>query len=645
MRLNEMFIFPFEKIKKGADIIIYGLGSVGRCFYNQAVGLKYCNVVAIADQYGDKYEDVRYTVILPEQIPQYDYDYVLIAVASEAVARQIKNELTDKWKISKEKIVFAGNRKIPVHLADTNLKELLKSEDILSRELSAFLVTKDGDINYFSNIINEMFKLQAGHETEKVNDIKAYFKNFLKKEESIKNQIVILRLLYAAGYFDAELLEIYINNIPKIKNYDSRMWLLYDISVIERNEQSYRYQNFYLDKRRVMEENVFHYFNTASFSPLGRKRNHRVAIITFSLGDNTSSHNALIVPYANEMVNQGKEVVIFPVDLFRYRYGECFIQPIEPLEQRAVNYSDVHKELFNPKIQIAYNNGEDMEERIFDIISGLCNFSPEVVFDFCGEYSFVSPIIKKMFPVIAIPMRGYASSACFDVYMCRNKAICLKENEYYQSIREEQMVEGLVCTLPQKANKAYSRKDFGIKTDAFIITTVGNRLKTELTPDFVDCVCNFIRENQRACWILVGGKICDYIRERYSDYLSDGKIVEWGYEEDLIGFYNICDIYWNPNRMGAGGSIGSAMRCGLPVVTTNFPSDVLPRLGMENAINGNYEDCKEYVKKLYDNPRLYKEKSELMKERMKISGVPQYVAQLLEVGEKLYLQRGASDES
>ncbi len=639
MRLNETFIFPFEKVKNGARIIIYGLGSVGRCFYNQAVGLKYCNVLAVADQYADKYETVRYNIIQPRQICEYEYDYIVIAVASEAVARQIKSQLISSYSIDEEKIIFSANRKVPVHLADTGLKEVQKSYDILQRELYAFSVTKDGDINYFSNIINEMFRVKAEGDVQKEKEIKNYFTNFVKNEKSVKNQIVVLRILYAAGYFDGELLEIYINNIHKIKNFDARVWLLYDVSVIERNEQSHRYKTFYLDKRKIMEENAFHYYNPLTVkSKIKKEKSNRVAVITFGLGDAASSHNALIMPYANEMAKQGKKVVVFPVDLFRYRYGECFLQPLEPVEQNSIEYCDIHKQLFDAEVQVEYNEGEEIEDRVCDFMRKLCNFSPDIVYDFCGEYSYLSPLYNALFPVIAIPMRGYASSACFDIYMCRSKEICMKENEYYQSVLENQMVENLVCSLPQKASKIYLRKNYGIGEDEFVITTVGNRLKTELTPDFVDCVCDFIKEYKKVRWILVGGKICDYIRECYWELLLNRKIIEWGYEDDLIGFYAICDIYWNPNRMGAGGSIGSAMRCGLPIVTTNFPSDVLPRLGNENAIDGDYEACKEYVKNLYNDRKLYQEKSELMKARMKISGVPQYVAKLLETGEKLCLE-------
>ena len=74
-------------------------------------------------------------------------------------------------------------------------------------------------------------------------------------------------------------------------------------------------------------------------------------------------------------------------------------------------------------------------------------------------------------------------------------------------------------------------------------------------------------------------------------------------------------------------------------MTTDFPSDILPRLGKENAIKGGYGDCRRYVERLYKDHSFYMEKSELMRERMKISSVAEYVRKLLEVGENGSLRK------
>lgn len=631
MRFNEFFVFPFEKVKRGSDIIIYGIGNVGKCFYNQVTVLKYCNVVAAADKEADKMWEARYRIIYPEEIKNCVYDYVVIAVASSVAARQIEKDLYQKYNVPKEKIVFAGNCRVPISLSNTNLEQWLASEETMKTELERFHRARIGDISYFSVISEEMFKLKATHQNEKIETVIAYFKDYLLQNNDVKNKIVILRLLYLAGCFDAACMEKFMHCVAQLDNYDARMWLLYDISLIEGNMQESRYANYYIDKRRLMIENAEFYYKIGHIKKRNKAGN-KVAIISFTLGNERSSHNALVMPYANEMCRRGCEVVIFPMDLFRYRYGECFIQPIVPLEQIAKEHEEVHKELLDEGVRVVYNEGESIKERIANLMDTLISYNPDVVYDMCGEYSFLSPLIKQAFYVVALPLRGYASSACFDIYMCRDKEICINENKYFHSIEETQMIEALVCSEAVPIKQRYERKDYDIPEETFVITTVGERLRNELTPEFVDCVCSFLRENRNACWILVGEKIGSYIKEFNEDLFQNRQIIEWGYEKTLSSFYALCDVYWNPKRMGAGGSMASAMRCGIPIVTTTFPSDILPRLGKENAVPGDYVDCKKQVERLYADKEFYREKSELMKNRMKISSVAEYVQKLLEAG-------------
>ena len=227
-------------------------------------------------------------------------------------------------------------------------------------------------------------------------------------------------------------------------------------------------------------------------------------------------------------------------------------------------------------------------------------------------------------------MRGYCSSGVFDLYFARHLTICLTENEIYHSVQPNQMVEALVCSEPINSKHQFKKADYDIKEDCFVITTVGSRLDSELTEEFCRTVCVFLDNNDDSCWIIVGEKYPKFFEENYKTYINRGQIIKWGYEYDLIGFYEgICDVYWNPDRMGAGGSMGSAMRCGIPIITRDFPSDILPRLGIENAIRGDYNDCRKYVQSLHDDKEFYKTKSELMKNRMTISSISNYVELLI----------------
>ena len=317
MRFNEFFIFPFEYVEKDSDIIIYGMGNVGKCYYNQVMKLKYCNVIGCVDKAADEYGITRYRLIKPEQIHEYVYDYLVIAIDSEITAVRAKKDLVENYFVAEKKIIMASSRKVALSLASTKLKHWMESKEVLEKELNRFWLERIGDVNYFAEIVQDIKKLKR--ECAKYGNrvyfkaIEQYFKEYLLSDNDAKNKIVILRMLYMAGCFDAQLMEILIAEAYKIDNCDAKMWLLYDISIIEGNEPQCRYENYYVDKRKLMTSTSRAYYQVLEKKK--KEKSDKVAIISFTLGNANSSHNALIIPYANEMIKQGKEVMIFPMDM------------------------------------------------------------------------------------------------------------------------------------------------------------------------------------------------------------------------------------------------------------------------------------------------------------------------------------------
>lgn len=619
MIAREFYLFPYEMIPQNSKVIIYAMGNVGRCYWEQIKNNNYCRIVACADKNADNGINTKFNMISPAELKEYEYEYLIIAVESDGLAGRIIYDLVNNYGVREEKCVFRPNSKVYTQKVIIKWGDALRDRSLMCTALSDFWNRDCKVEEYFADWISCILK--SGGEEEK-----KYILSFLN--DSYRNNILIFRILYACDLLDSELFEQYISNILKVQNADHRIWNLYDISVIERDNQTMRYPNFYTDKRSLIDS----LFKNINIDNKKIESNHKfkVAVVPFDLRGEKSSHNALVIPYANEMSRQGVEVGIFPMDLMKYRYGESFIRPIESIDQNSEYYEEYHKTVLNDTIQVFYPKGESISERAQNILNNLISYSPDVVFDFCGEYSFLSAKIKELFKVIAIPMRGYCSSSVFDLYFCRNFALCKKENEVYHSVEESQMVESLVCSEPVKQIKEFKRTDYGFAPSSFIITTVGSRLHSEITNEFCKEVCAFLEENEDAYWIMVGERY-PRLNDAFEQFVEKGRIIKWGYESDLIGFYNgICDVYWNPDRMGAGGSIGSAMRCGLPVITTCFPSDVLPRLGIENAVDGDYKDCRAMVQRLHDDKQFYKEKSELMKSRMTISGITEYVHLLIE---------------
>ena len=82
------FIFPFARIERGANIILYGAGNVGKTYYSQIRKTRYCTIAGWADS-NCKIEGI----IGPEEITKIKFDYIVIAVSSKDTKEEIEKNL------------------------------------------------------------------------------------------------------------------------------------------------------------------------------------------------------------------------------------------------------------------------------------------------------------------------------------------------------------------------------------------------------------------------------------------------------------------------------------------------------------------------------------------------------------------------
>lgn len=634
------YLFPFDKVEKGSDIVIYGMGVVGRKYLEQVKARGYCNVVALVDQNASKFAQTEYPVVTLNDLPQYTFDYIVVAVVSSSTAKSIMQDLQQKTDIPPEKVICVQTQKKSSRFSPYGLEYMLKGYENLSACLESFLHEAQGDIHYFDKMIEEL-KSDLYLSSEKGDREREYLKGYLSWETSPRKKIILVRIFYEAGCLDKESVETMMKCIREIQDdYESRIWLTWDISIMELENSHVRYDNYFLDKRQAMRDNMEYFVDRAKLvkgekNPEGK----RIAVIGFHFDNVARSHFGFTRPRVNMLSSMGYEVTIFPIDLLRYSYGECFMEPILPVVKDSSLMRQEHRQLLDPGIDIVYPQGSTIRERLNHFAREIYRYNPDVVLDFCGEYAFCSSIYYDAFPTVALPMRGYASSAWFDKYVARDRQLCIEENRVFRSVPLDKM-EAMVPVSNTKYTSAgvlsqpYDRSAYGFGKDDYLIVTSGDRLKSELTVEFVDCVCSFLKEHSQAKWLLVGQEICDYIKMAYTSFFDEGRIVKWGYETDLCALYGMCDIFWNPKRNGAGGCISRAMRCGLPIVTTTFPSDYLPVLGVENAVDGGYPECKEYVERLFFDKELRKQKGELMRQRFiaNTQGMEDYMRKLLDIG-------------
>lgn len=100
-----MTLYPFKQIKENDKIVIYGAGGFGKSLWNYINKTKCVNIQALVDRLGDKCSTEEYQVVGIESVSSINFDYILIAILNEMVAKDIEKELINKG-VKKSKILY-----------------------------------------------------------------------------------------------------------------------------------------------------------------------------------------------------------------------------------------------------------------------------------------------------------------------------------------------------------------------------------------------------------------------------------------------------------------------------------------------------------------------------------------------------------
>lgn len=99
------FLFPFDVIPYGSQVVIYGAGTVGRDYQKQLQEIGW-DIVAWVDQRFDVFEN---DIQNPEVIPKIEFDYIVVAISDEQVYTSVAKQLIELG-VSEKKIVHNINR-------------------------------------------------------------------------------------------------------------------------------------------------------------------------------------------------------------------------------------------------------------------------------------------------------------------------------------------------------------------------------------------------------------------------------------------------------------------------------------------------------------------------------------------------------
>ncbi len=238
-----------------------------------------------------------------------------------------------------------------------------------------------------------------------------------------------------------------------------------------------------------------------------------------------------------------------------------------------INYLILEKKKYYIEIEdekiIAYHPLVDQysEQTLRDVVDYIYSWRPELVFN-VGNNSLISDACK-----IFTKSASYQCGNGFGV-TCSGITIVPREprpeedapiKEFLEEQGQKAIYSPMTAKLPV-SDRVFTREEYEISEDAFVMCIIGGRLNTEITKEYTKVIKEILAMDDKILIIFVGG-FNDYEKWILEDELLQKQTKYIGFlQEGVTEFCKICNLYLNPFRQGGGISAVEAMYQGVPVV-------------------------------------------------------------------------------
>ncbi|MDR1134946.1 MAG: hypothetical protein LBL49_02020 [Clostridiales Family XIII bacterium] len=476
------------------------------------------------------------------------------------------------------------------------IKDLIESIYSDQRLLRGYFLKAEGHIDYFFNLINEL-RDTCDNPIEKGKLLRQFTEIFNIFTFSVKAELLLLRILYLGGCFNSRFLNRFMDCIYSDSLCaEDRLFLWQDATMMYLEHGEYLYKEFFLQKRELTSEiaqsfKLTNHGRRASEAEAARD-SKRIVVTQIMYPDYPPMK--VTTPVLRELANKGYELYLIELSAFEYDSGNSLF---EPFYRPRVSASEFKNDLgcvpvcefktdlgdisardirtgfktdfgngVGTGIHVYYPNGNTMKERMQDILNRINEINPALIIDISDEYSFISYYYIQDYPVIYWPMKRPSSGAYFDKIVMPRAFYAASSMEIAHPFTAEQCID--VAPAFEKVSPAgcYSRSDFDLSREDFVMITVGNRINVELSNKFIDSICDLLNNTPHLVWFIVGCDAVAYVSDKYRALLG-GQLRYIKYEEKLPDLFSICDLYLNPHRIGGGTSIAWACQQGLALAT------------------------------------------------------------------------------
>lgn len=230
-----------------------------------------------------------------------------------------------------------------------------------------------------------------------------------------------------------------------------------------------------------------------------------------------------------------------------------------------------------------------------------------------GNGSIVADMASKIIPVINIPVAFSSVWIREGQYTAVGRHFSDEEKRQYFGKTElpVNIIESTFSFQLKEQKNHYSRIDFGLPEDKFLLVVVGTRLHDEVDDEFIVEMMPLLSQN---AFFVFAGKFDNYEMycDKYSEFAINSSFI--GYQDDIMAVNELMDLYVNPKRLGGGYSIIEAFSKGVPGVTLQT-GDIAVAAGEAFCV-GDYAQMRNVILRYMTDQSFYKEQMQKALQRV-----------------------------
>ena len=322
----------------------------------------------------------------------------------------------------------------------------------------------------------------------------------------------------------------------------------------------------------------------ASKNPGGRQR---VALLAPSIGLIMHPPTQILFEHVVLLRRMNFEVRIFSPDETRSDQlrENCAVPISNPFSARMKSEwvtafgHDVRLWVAEP-VHAMTRRWSELQQRVED-------FAPDLVF-VIGAQSALCSMFWSRYPILSLSTVGYAPSGPADGFLRSRPDAGDRAYAFRSSIKPAELI-----VAPR------SRSSLGVPNQALLLVSVGIRLHAEIRGLWAQSMRALLAKHPHLHWLIVASRMPEILSG------LEGRVSALPYQSDIAAVLKACDVYVNPDRIGGGLSVATAMAVGLPAVSL-ARSDGGDKLG-----SGAAADMAEYfdqLERLIDSATLRQQK-------------------------------------